>query len=84
MSGFWIWLRVVIFYVCSLFRYFFVACCWIGERRVYVAVCVHADFFMGKFLMVVCTSILYSLSNRYSVRDTGDLTHAWYFKCGRW
>ena len=77
----------MILYVCSLFRYFFAACCWLGERKVYAAVCVHAssiaDFFMGKFLMV-CTWISYSLSSRYIVWDTGDLAHAWYFKRGRW
>ena len=43
-------------------------CCWFGEKRVYSAVCFHAssivDWFLGKFLMVVCTWISYSLSSR--------------------
>ena len=67
MSGFWIWLRAMILYVCSLPSYFFAVCFWLGEKRVYVAVLVHASSiaycFMGKFLMVVCTWISHSLSS---------------------
>lgn len=43
-------------YVCNLLRYLLVVCCWVGERRAYHVVCVHAsspvDCFMGKLLMV--------------------------------
>ena len=65
---FWIWLRVVMLYVCNLLRYILVVCCWFGEKRAYFVVCFHAssiaDCFMRKFLMVVCTWISYSFLSR--------------------
>ena len=33
---------------------------------------------------IVCGHISYSHSSRYSVRAMGDLTHAGYFRRGRW
>ena len=80
VSGFWIWWRVVMLYVCSLLIYSFEACFCSRDRWVYPVVRVHAssiaDCFMGKCFIVVCTCISYSLSSRYSVRVVGDLPHA--------
>ena len=75
-------------YVCNLLRYFLVICFWSWEKRVYLAVCIHAssiaNCFMGKLLMEVWTCISYSHLSRYSVWVVDDLAHTWYFRHGRW